>query len=217
MTTKNAIERDTRLWPPICRLSESAGFQNDFANAYFSPSQEYFANFKDEIGPVKKAAIAYGPNGVSRGTCNVTFVRPDGAKKAYVKLNGLLIDNRPIKVSTSEGICPLALALTAIQVKVLVDGDVVPEPPSLKERITKAQPKSAAKVKATGKEAKPVAGAKPVGKKGRAARPKSARPTKKTAEELDAEMADYFDAAKAAEANGAPASGGDAQMEDEIL
>lgn len=77
-------------------------FPHDFANAYFSPNQEYFANFKDEIGPVKKAAIAYGPNGVSRGTCNVTFVRPDGAKKAYVKLNGLLIDNKPIVVSRSK-------------------------------------------------------------------------------------------------------------------
>lgn len=99
----------------------------------------------------------------------------------------------------------------------LVDGDVVPEPPSLKERITKAQPKSAAKVKANGKDAKPAAGAKPAGKKGRVARPKNARPSKKTAEELDAEMADYFDAAKAGEANGAPVNGGDAQMEDEIL
>lgn len=82
-------------------LAKLPVFPYDFANAYFSPSQEYFANFKDEIGPVKKAAIAYGPNGVSRGTCNVTFVRPDGAKKAYVKLNGLLIDNRPIVVSRS--------------------------------------------------------------------------------------------------------------------
>lgn len=97
----------------------------------------------------------------------------------------------------------------------------MPEPPSLKERITKAQPKSAAKVKATGKESKPAAVVKAAaGKKGRAARPKSSRPAKKTAEELDAEMADYFDAAKAAETagtNGEPASGGDAQMEDEIL
>lgn len=189
----------------------------DSANAYFFPVQEYFANFKDEIGPVKKAAIAYGPNGVSRGTCNVTFVRPDGAKKAYVKLNGLLIDNRPIVVSKRKPKRKTTHKLTNKQVKVLVDGDVVPEPPSLKERITKAQPKSAAKVKATGKETKPAAGAKAPGKKGRTARPKNARPAKKTAEELDAEMADYFDAAKAAEANGASANGGDAQMDDEIL
>lgn len=80
-------------------LAELPVFPHDFANAYFSPSQEYFANFKNEIGPVKKAAIAYSPNGVSRGTCNVTFVRPDGAKKAYLKLNGLLIDNKAIVVS----------------------------------------------------------------------------------------------------------------------
>lgn len=93
-----------------------------------------------------------------------------------------------------------------------------PAAPALTERISKAQPKSAAKVKSSGKEAKPAAGAKATGKQGgRAARPKNARPAKKTAEELDAEMADYFDAAKATEATGAQTNNGDAQMEDEIM
>lgn len=87
----------------------------------------------------------------------------------------------------------------------------------------KATPKSAAADKAsgTGKGAKSAAGGRggAAGKRGRGGRPKSARPTKKTADELDAEMADYFDSAKSggdATATTA-ANGGDAAMEDEVL
>lgn len=75
-------------------------------------------------------------------------------------------------------------------------------------------PKTAAKGKkvgtATGAAAKD-------GKKGRAGRPKNARPAKKTADELDAEMADYFDAAKTTTEGTGAAANGDAQMEDEIM
>lgn len=83
----------------------------------------------------------------------------------------------------------------------------------------KSQPKSAAADKSSGKGAKSVsAGKGAAAKKGRAARPKNARPTKKSADELDAEMADYFDAAKAnGDANGVAATNGDAPMEDEIM
>lgn len=98
---------------------------------------------------------------------------------------------------------------------------MVPEPPSLSQRVTqpKAQPKSAAADKSSGKGAKPAAGAKGgAAKRGRARPAKNARPTKKTADELDAEMADYFDAAKSnGDANGAATTNGDAAMEDEIM
>ncbi|ROV97755.1 hypothetical protein VMCG_07412 [Cytospora schulzeri] len=166
-----------------------------------SQIKEYF---QSAVGGVKKADIVYGPGGVSRGIANVVFFQSDGARKAYQKLNGLLIDNRPIKV------------------EVVVTGELVPEPPSLSQRVTqpKSQPKSAAADKSSGKGAKPAAGKGAATKKGRAARPKNARPTKKSADELDAEMADYFDAAKASgEANGAAAAAtnGDAPMEDEIM
>lgn len=107
------------------------------------------------------------------------------------------------------------------KVEVVVTGELVPQPPSLSQRVTqpKAQPKSAAADKSSGRGAKPAsAGKGAAAKKGRAARPKNARPTKKSADELDAEMADYFDAAKAGgEANGAAATNGDAAMEDEIM
>lgn len=78
----------------------------------------------------------------------------------------------------------------------------------------KPQPKSAASTKTT-------AATRGRGKLARgkgAAR--NARPAKKTAEELDSEMVDYWQAGAAAtETNGAaqPAAGGDANMDDEIL
>lgn len=81
------------------------------------------------------------------------------------------------------------------------------------------QPKSAATVKHGANGAKAGAANKVV-KKGGARRARNSRPSKKTAEELDSEMADYFDSAAANNENApaaAPAANGDAQMEDEIL
>lgn len=57
--------------------------------------QEYFLT---SVGPIKRVEISYGPNSVSRGIANITFRDADGASKAFQKLNGLLVDNRPIKV-----------------------------------------------------------------------------------------------------------------------
>lgn len=108
------------------------------------------------------------------------------------------------------------------KVEVLVaSADLIPQPKSLGQRITapKAQPKSAATVKhsAAPKGAAAAAAAKK-GKKG-PVKAKSVRPAKKTAEELDSEMADYFVGASADGTTAAPAAanGGDAPMEDEVL
>ncbi|KAI3392498.1 hypothetical protein diail_5633 [Diaporthe ilicicola] len=167
-----------------------------------SQIKEYF---QSAVAGVKKAELVYGPGGSSRGIANVVFHHSDGASKAYQKLNGLLIDNRPIRV------------------EVVVTGEQVPAPPTLSQRVSqpKATPKSAAADKASAKGAKPAAGGRggAAGKRGRAGRPKNARPAKKTADELDAEMADYFDGAKSGgDATAAAATnGGDAAMEDEVL
>jgi THO complex subunit 4 len=89
-------------------------------------------------------------------------------------------------------------------------------------RQPKSQPKSAAVTKATSGAAGAASGGRG-GRRGRGGRGRNARPAKKTAEELDSEMADYFDNSGAAAtetgaANGAaqPAANGDA-MEDEVL
>ncbi|KAL2159994.1 hypothetical protein VTH06DRAFT_1649 [Thermothelomyces fergusii] len=164
--------------------------------------------FQQSVGPVKKVEISYGPGGVSRGIAHVTFHHADGASKAFSNLNGLLIDGKPVKVEI-----------------VVASADLIPQPPSLAQRMTqpKPQPKSAATVKKT--PAKDGKGGAASGKSGKKGRARVSRP-KKTAEELDLEMADYFEnrnnennasaAAPAAAAEGA-AAGGDAAMEEDVL
>jgi THO complex subunit 4 len=77
----------------------------------------------------------------------------------------------------------------------------------------KSQPKSAAATKTNATRGKASA-------RGGRGKGKNTRPTKKTAEELDSEMVDYFGGASTdAPATGAaqPAANGDANMDDEIL
>ncbi|PCD31149.1 hypothetical protein AU210_010809 [Fusarium oxysporum f. sp. radicis-cucumerinum] len=126
--------------------------------------------------------------------------------KAFQKLNGLLVDNRPIKIEIVVG---------AAQAD-----KVIPTVKTLAERTTqpKAQPKSAAADKHNAGAAKGAAAKGAAGKKRRG---RNSRPAKKTQEELDSEMADYFDASAAPEASNnaaapapAPAATGDADMDE---
>jgi len=83
-----------------------------------------------------------------------------------------------------------------MKIEVVVDANHVPEPTpakSLAERVAanpKAQPKSAtATKKATGKD---TSKGRPAAKAGKPKRGRTSRPKPKTAEELDAEMTDYW-------------------------
>ncbi|RDW72141.1 hypothetical protein BP5796_08175 [Coleophoma crateriformis] len=167
--------------------------------------KEYFIK---AVGPIKRVEISYGPGGVSRGIATIWFARPEGATKAVSALNGLLVDGKPMKI---EVVLDARRAAN------------IPPPKGLSERIAapKSQPKSAAVTKAD------TAGSGTRGGKARSRRggAKGARPAKKTAEELDSEMADYFDnggaaagTETAATTNGAaqPVANGDA-MDEEIL
>jgi THO complex subunit 4 len=86
-----------------------------------------------------------------------------------------------------------------------------------RNRQAKAQPKSAAVTK------NGAAGASTRGKGARGRGGRNPRPAKKTAEELDSEMADYWESganaagAETGATNGAAAANGDAAMDDEIL
>ncbi|ODM15664.1 hypothetical protein SI65_08898 [Aspergillus cristatus] len=144
--------------------------------------KEYFTK---SAGPVKRVMLTYGPNGTSRGIASIIFGKPDTAAKAAKELNGLLVDGKPMKI------------------EVVVDATrapAVPEPKSLTERVAqsaKSQPK-------------PATGPKPAGagRRGRRAPRRGAgrpnRPQKKSKEDLDAEMDDYF---VSNESGGAPAAG----------
>ncbi|KAI5928061.1 RNA recognition domain-containing protein [Camillea tinctor] len=170
-----------------------------------SQIKEYFTT---SVGPIKRVELSYGPNSVSRGIATVTFSKLDGASKAFNALNGLLVDNRPIKIE--------------IVVSAAKAAEIIPPAKTLTERISqpKAQPKSAANDKKKEGAGKPTgAGARGRNNKRRGPT-RNGRPAKKTAEELDSEMADYFEAGNQNENAGgaAPAAAsGDAQMEDEIL
>ncbi|GKT56990.1 LOW QUALITY PROTEIN: protein mlo3-like protein [Colletotrichum tofieldiae] len=148
-----------------------------------------------------------------RGIANITFREPDGASKAFQKLNGLLVDNRPIKIEIVVGASQAANVIP-------------PTKKSLAERTTqpKAQPKSAANDKRNNANATKGAAAPGARGKKPQRRARTGRPAKKTAEELDSEMADYFESganpagdAAAAAAPAPAAATGDAPMEDEIM
>ncbi|KAJ4510041.1 RNA-binding RNA annealing protein [Exophiala dermatitidis] len=169
--------------------------------------KEYFTK---SVGKVKKVSLQYNQNGQSRGIADIIFVKPDSAAKAAKDLNGMLIE-------------------------VVVDASHVPEPTpakSLADRVAyanpkragksepltktsanpKAQPKSAtADKKVTGKDG---AKGRPAGRAGKPKRGRNPRPKPKTAEELDAEMTDYWagsnPSAAPAASTEAPAANGSA-------
>ncbi|KAI0392543.1 RNA recognition domain-containing protein [Xylariaceae sp. FL0594] len=163
--------------------------------------KEYFTT---SVGPIKRVELSYGPNSVSRGIATVTFLKADGASKAFNQLNGILVDGRPMKIE--------------IVVSAAKAAEIMPAPKTLTERISqpKAQPKSAANDKKKDGTKTVGSGVRGGRKRGRGGR--SSRPTKKTAEELDSEMADYFEAGNQNEnTNGAAAAAdADAAMDDEI-
>lgn len=135
---------------------------------------------------MKRANITYGPNGVSRGIATIVFTKPGSANDALVKLNGLLVDKRPMKI------------------EVVLDASRAPPPAPVRglgERIAqpKSQPKPATAVKATNGVVSRGRGRGRGVRRGRNA----GRGKPKTADELDAEMVDYFDASGANGAGGA--------------
>ncbi|KAB8342815.1 hypothetical protein FH972_022413 [Carpinus fangiana] len=58
--------------------------------------KDYFAK---TIGGVKKVFLTYGPNGQSRGIATITFVDAQKASKTAKELNGVKVDNRPMKTA----------------------------------------------------------------------------------------------------------------------
>ncbi|KAM0717217.1 hypothetical protein Q7P37_007069 [Cladosporium fusiforme] len=167
--------------------------------------------FSKSVGAVKKVMLTYGPNGRSRGTATIIFSKPGSAEKAARELNGVKVDNRAMRIEVVVGAKSLSAAAA---------------PKSLSDRV--AKPKNAAQEKNKGAAAKGPKVAN--GAEGAAAKTgrnqqkkKSGRvgkPKAKTAEELDAEMQDYFGsgetngAAPAAAPQAAPATNDDANMDE---
>ena len=153
--------------------------------------------------------MQYNAQGHSLGVATVIFSKYDQAAKATTALNGVKIDNRPVRVE-------MILSASALP--------ATTRPSSLADRVTqpkKDKPKPATAEKTADGGAARGRGQQTRGRgRGRAGR--EARPKKKTVEELDAEMADYFPGGEGNAAGGADAApvaaGGDAAMvDDEML
>ncbi|KAL8905118.1 MAG: hypothetical protein Q9171_006799, partial [Xanthocarpia ochracea] len=137
--------------------------------------KEYFS---DTIGPVKRVHLTYGPNGVMRGIVTIVFSRPDSAAKALESLNGVQVDKRPMKI---EVVLDATKAVAAAPSK------------GLSDRITnKKGPKAATSAKPTTNGAGTRDDTRGRGRGARRGR-NAGRAKPKTADELDAEMVDYFD------------------------
>ncbi|KAI4140118.1 MAG: hypothetical protein L6R39_005946, partial [Caloplaca ligustica] len=122
------------------------------------------------------------------GVVTITFSRPESAAKALESLNGMKVDGRPMKI---EVVLDAAKAVAAVP---------------LSERIKPGKgPKPATAEKATTNGTATRGGGAARGRASRRGR-NAGRTKAKTADELDAEMVDYFD--NTSNATGATAAQG---------
>jgi THO complex subunit 4 len=141
------------------------------------------------------------------GIATVIFNKYDQAAKATTALNGVKIDGRPVRVEmlVSASALPAAVRPATLADRVSLPKKDKPKPATAEKAVDGAA-RGRGQTRGRG------------GGRGRGGR--EARPKKKTVEELDAEMADYFPggegAAPAADAVPA-AAGGDTAMDDEML
>lgn len=169
--------------------------------------KEYFGKV---VGPVKTCLLTYGPDGRSRGVATITFNHIGDAEKAALSYNGVLVDKRPMKVE-------LVLEPKAPGLETRIGA---PNKATQQNTRQAAKPKPATSAPKSSNNNNNSSARGRGGKRGRGGRP-GGRPKPKTAEELDAEMADYWDGgiapSTAAPAVSAPAAptGGDTM--DEIL
>ena len=54
--------------------------------------------FQSVAGPIRRATLNCGPDGRSRGVATVEFTNPERAATVALKYNGVVVDNRPMKV-----------------------------------------------------------------------------------------------------------------------
>ncbi|KAH7085959.1 hypothetical protein BKA63DRAFT_30012 [Paraphoma chrysanthemicola] len=158
--------------------------------------QDYFTTAVG-VGRPKKVLLQYGPTGRSLGSATIIFNKHEQAVKATAALNGVKIDNRPVRVEMLVSAANLPAAAAQ---------------PSLADRVTQPKQQKDKPKPATAAKAAPATAGRE-------------RTKKKTVEELDAEMADYFPAGDGNNdtmaTNGADpvqaTAGGDTAMDDEML
>jgi len=75
--------------------------------------------------------LTYGPNGQSRGIATIFFRDPGSAAQAASSLNGVKVDNRPMKVS-KDSQCFLWTAFNNYKIEVIVGAEQAAAAPAAK-------------------------------------------------------------------------------------
>ncbi|SCU79899.1 LADA_0B03906g1_1 [Lachancea dasiensis] len=132
--------------------------------------REFFAS---QVGGVARILLSYNERGLSTGMATITFKNVEKAREAVKKFNGAPIDGGRSKLRLSLIIDPTKKPLTS-RIQAVVERKPVP---------VKGPNKKVAVVKKQKRDDKKKAGPK-------------AKPEKKSLEQLDQEMADYFEEKK---------------------
>lgn len=150
-------------------------------HSYFSSFQEFFTS---SVGPVQKITLAYNEKGRSTGVATVIFKNAAAARKAVATYN-----NAPIDSGRSILKLELVVDTTQVPLAARIQPNVQKiQPAALKNRGVAPGPRNQRVNAVKGRPVKPNR----VIARTRAAAPKKQPKKKKTLEELDQEMADYF-------------------------
>ncbi|ODV84909.1 hypothetical protein CANARDRAFT_28650 [[Candida] arabinofermentans NRRL YB-2248] len=149
--------------------------------------------FQSQIGNVKSVSLSYNEHGKSQGIATVIFNDPKAAQKAVLKFN-----NAPIDQGKSQLKLELIVDPTQRPLADRITPNALPNQPKPKARSSLAAKQVRQRVQESQKPKPSPSGRGQIGveRKSGAARPAKKAPKprqkKKSLEELDQEMADYF-------------------------
>ncbi|SMN19659.1 similar to Saccharomyces cerevisiae YDR381W YRA1 RNA binding protein required for export of poly(A)+ mRNA from the nucleus [Maudiozyma saulgeensis] len=167
-----------------------------------SAVREFFAG---QVGGVHGVLLSYNERGQSTGMANITFKSAEYANKAVSRFNGAPIDNGKTRLKLNLIVDPtltnqnLAQRLTGLQGRVGKPNGVIAGRPNARNVGRNGRPMVSRQQQVRGPQRNgpqrngPQRNA-PVAQKKR--QPKREKPAKKSLEDLDKEMADYFDDGK---------------------
>ncbi|CUM46936.1 unnamed protein product [Debaryomyces tyrocola] len=135
--------------------------------------------FQSQVGGVQNIALSYNEKGQFKGIATIIFKSSKSASKAVEKYNGAPIDGGSSKLKLELIVDPTKKPLTSRIAPNKVTGPKAAGPKVANPKLAAA--KAAAKANLKSKKDKPAQAKKP------------AKRSKKTVEQLDQEMADYFD------------------------
>ncbi|KAH9941582.1 RNA-binding domain-containing protein [Epithele typhae] len=205
-------------WRPNARIASGSALESRILLSRLPPDvneQEVEMLFSKTVGPVKEVVIVYNSQARSRGMAIVTFTRPDDAVLARSKYNGKIVDGRrPIKieivrddngpsgtVSAPAAPPPVPTLLSRISPAQPNGVAAVPQAngrqngrqnkgaPTNQQQPAQRQP--AQQQEETRVRLRTKKGPRRLNKQNVQLQGKRARPKRKTAEELDAEMDNY--------------------------